>query len=449
MALTKLSSLKGRYNDMLWIPKARANIEVLKNTLTFQTATGAELVAWEETATHLVVPRATIPYEEWGGLPFTVENTAFADFPEVRGVDLTFPLRDEQRPAWKALVEGGSGILCLACGKGKTVVALHAWAAVGHPMMVVVDNSSLLDQWRERVLEHTNVNEENIGIIKEGQLDWDKPIVIASMQTLFRRVENGEWPEEAARHFGIICYDEVQVLGAQKFNLTANLGHGHRWGLSATWKRSDGLTAMYQNHLGPVLYTDLEQEITPDVFFIRTGRKWGTANDAASRDVRKEFNIGKFYVELTNDDGRNDLIVDLCDQALSDGHQILALSHSRDHIETLGERYGGKSAAIHGGVPWQKRKGMLDENDLVFAVTSLAYKGLDKPALTVLMVLTPLKDLNWVQQMTGRVQRETEDKKHAMVIVLLDENVHYAQSMCRRMMAVFTEHGIPFRVIDP
>jgi superfamily II DNA or RNA helicase len=112
--------------------------------------------------------------------------------------------------------------------------------------------------------------EGELGLVQGGVFNWARPLTLALVTTLWRRIEDGSIPEEFFRYFGQVIYDEVHQIGAPKFSLTASPFYGDRIGLTATVEREDGLDPIYRYHIGDPFYSDLSQEIIPDIYFQQT-----------------------------------------------------------------------------------------------------------------------------------------------------------------------------------
>jgi superfamily II DNA or RNA helicase len=450
----ELENDKGYRNDFLWLPLELAgpNLAGVKASLEFPVEGSEPVSAWWESETHLIVPREFIPYAEWEDLPFEIEDITQTDWPKVE-VATTFDLRGPiQRTSYAKLTEGGSGILSLACGRGKTVIALHAWAAIGVPALIVVHTVDLAHQWKARILEHTDIEEDEIGWVQGKKMDWEKPITIAMIHTLAARDLAGELPVGLRSHFGVVIYDEVHHLGAPLFNVTASVGRGIRWGLSATPNRADGLEALYQYHLGPVLYQNLEQDVIPDTFFIRTGVKAGTPVLSAMKDRAGNLSMAKLYRWLAEDEDRNEKIMATIDEALEDGRSLLCLSPLVDHLDFLYWEYKDsgliKVGLIKGGVKGETRQKLLKESQLIFATTQLAKEGLDKPDLDTVMVLLPFTNEGQLRQIHGRPSRAYADKQEPVVIIFEDEGVGPCKAMCKKLRHHLTTFEYPFAIVE-
>lgn len=423
----------GYRRDYLWLPKSKTpNVGGLKLALTFPVTGEAPISAWSETAAHLVVPRNFLPFSSWGNLSYPVHDVTPRDFPPVSILARTSLSGPRQTLGWQAMVDYGDGVLSLQPGQGKTVVALHAWTTTRVPCIVVVHNQNLAYQWRDRAVEHTRLSNDDIGWIQGDRWDWEKPLVIASMQTLVSRFD--AIPEEMRRHFGAAIFDEVHHLGAPEFNKTAGLFYGIRWGLSATHEREDGLSHLFKYHIGPVLFESGENDVVPEAFFKKTGVTVPLDELSRIRDKTGEINNAKLYGWLARHPGRNDMICSVIAECLSEGRKVLVLSETVDHVDLLHGRFPG-SGCITGQSKekGEERQKILYGHDLVFATMRLAQEGLDRKDLDTLVVVTPLASESRFRQILGRIQRASAGKQQAMAIILEDEKIKRCKDMIRKL----------------
>ena len=441
----------------LWLPKSQINVKAVQGSLTFQPAKGGKLLAYQDTQHHLVVPRHFVPVEDLEDLPYPLEHVPPPKFPRLpEGLRARSVLRQpedgrtNQVAMWKALTEGGDGVLVLKCGGGKTVVAAHSAISLGYPTLFVGHNGSILDQWKERLQQHTTISADGIGMIGDGKMDWEKPFCVASIQTLWQKIEEGELPPEMANHFGTMVFDEVHHMAAEKFNLAANLCHGVRWGLTATPRRDDGMDALYQMNIGPVLYRDLDQDLTPDAFFIRTGKQLTGPEIEACRDARGQFSIGKFHATLLSDPQRDDILAEYVNRALDDGREVLVLTPTRDHLDVLARRWSGPDVGVvHGDTKQSDRTDIVRKCKLLLSIEELGIEALDKPSLSVVILACPMKSRNNLQQILGRIQRAVPGKPQPILLVLTDDAIRKSAEWSRRMQSTLATWGVPFSLIDP
>jgi DNA excision repair protein ERCC-3 len=204
------------------------------------------------------------PAEDLAGY---VEGEAFAI-----GLRLgEFNVRDYQREAAEAFfasgdVRGGSGVVVLPPGSGKTVVGLAAMALVGQSTLILTTNRTSVSQWHRELLKKTNVQEHQIAEYTGDTKDIG-PVTLSTYQMLTHRLEkNGELPHLrlfSEREWGLIVYDEVHMLPAPVFRATSEIQARRRLGLTATLVREDGREADVFSLIGPKKYDvpwrDLEQ----------------------------------------------------------------------------------------------------------------------------------------------------------------------------------------------
>ena len=138
---------------------------------------------------------------------------------------------------------GGSGVIVLPCGAGKTIVAMGAIAAVQANTLILTTSVSAVRQWIAELLDKTGISEEMIGEYG-GATKAVRPITVATYQMLTHRARtSGEFTHLALfdeRNWGLIVYDEVHLLPAPVFQITATLQARRRLGLTATLVREDG-----------------------------------------------------------------------------------------------------------------------------------------------------------------------------------------------------------------
>lgn len=196
-----------------------------------------------------------------------------------------FRLRDYQREAVDAFyqegsVTGGSGVLVLPCGAGKTVVGLGVMARVGKATLILAPNTTAVRQWIREIEEKTDVPRQWVGEYT-GLQKQVKPITVATYQIVTHRDgKNEDFTHMrlfADRDWGLLIYDEVHLLPAPVFRATASIQATRRLGLTATLIREDDREEDVFSLIGPkkldVPWKRLEREgwiATADCWEIRT-----------------------------------------------------------------------------------------------------------------------------------------------------------------------------------
>src|SRR5690606_6097729 len=144
-------------------------------------------------------------------------------------------LRPYQREAVEGFWHGGSGVVVLPCGAGKTLVGAAAMARASATTLILVTNTVSARQWRDELLRRTTLTENEIGEYSGARKEI-RPVTIATYQVLTVR-RKGVYPHLDlldARDWGLILYDEVHLLPAPIFRMTADLQARRRLGLTAT-----------------------------------------------------------------------------------------------------------------------------------------------------------------------------------------------------------------------
>ncbi|MBY8857672.1 DEAD/DEAH box helicase [Nocardia sp. CA2R105] len=179
---------------------------------------------------------------------------------EAHAIDLDFRtkewhLRDYQELAADSFWAGGSGVVVLPCGAGKTMVGAAAMAKAQATTLILVTNTVAGRQWRRELLARTSLTEDEIGEYS-GERKEIRPVTIATYQVITRKTK-GEYRHLElfdSRDWGLVIYDEVHLLPAPVFRMTADLQSRRRLGLTATLVREDGREGDVFSLIGPKRY---------------------------------------------------------------------------------------------------------------------------------------------------------------------------------------------------
>jgi DNA excision repair protein ERCC-3 len=164
-------------------------------------------------------------------------------------------LRDYQRMAAQSFWAGGSGVVVLPCGAGKTLVGAAAMAQAQATTLILVTNTVAGRQWKRELIARTSLTEEEIGEYS-GERKEIRPVTIATYQVITRKTK-GEYRHLElfdSRDWGLVIYDEVHLLPAPVFRMTADLQSRRRLGLTATLVREDGREGDVFSLIGPKRY---------------------------------------------------------------------------------------------------------------------------------------------------------------------------------------------------
>src|SRR5699024_33337 len=165
---------------------------------------------------------------------------------EAHPIDLStehedWELRDYQQLAADSFWEGGSGVVVLPCGAGKTMVGAAAMSKAKATTLILVTNTVAGRQWRDELLRRTSLTPDEIGEYS-GEKKEIRPVTIATYQVVTRKTKGEFRALELfdSRDWGLIIYDEVHLLPAPVFRMTSDLQSRRRLGLTATLVREDG-----------------------------------------------------------------------------------------------------------------------------------------------------------------------------------------------------------------
>jgi DNA excision repair protein ERCC-3 len=170
-------------------------------------------------------------------------------------VENGWSLRDYQHDAVTGFWAGGSGVVVLPCGAGKTLVGIAAMARARATTLVLVTNTVAGRQWKRELIARTSLSEDEVGEYS-GERKEIRPVTIATYQIMTRKLQ-GEYRHLDlfdSRDWGLIVYDEVHLLPAPVFRMTADLQSRRRLGLTATLVREDGREGDVFSLIGPKRY---------------------------------------------------------------------------------------------------------------------------------------------------------------------------------------------------
>ena len=269
--------------------------------------------------------------------------------------DQPFALRDYQRDAAEVFyaggaAHGGSGVIVLPCGAGKTMVGMAAMEQMQCNALILCPSTVAVRQWIDELLDKTSLTAEQIGEYS-GQRKEVRPVTISTYQTMTYRKRGTkkfgiplaeQFPHFklfSERDWGLIIYDEVHLLPAPVFRITAELQARRRLGLTATLVREDGREEDVFSLIGPKKYDvpwkDLEKQgwiASADVTEIRV---------ALPPDLRMEYAVAskrtKYRVASENP-RKFDVLDQLLDKHPDD--QLLIIGMYLDQLQRAKERYG-------------------------------------------------------------------------------------------------------------
>lgn len=363
-----------------------------------------------------------------------------------------FNLRPYQRQAAAAFLASGSGVVVLPCGAGKTAVAMAAMASVSSRTLVLVTNTVASRQWQAELLAHTSLREDEIGEYS-GERKEIRPVTVATYQIVIKKRGglNPHMEALSAEDWGLIVYDEVHLLPAPVFRMTADIQSRRRLGLTATLVREDRKEDDVFSLIGPkrfdVPWRDIEAQgyIAPATCTeIRV---------ALTDDERMAYALAepqdRYRVAST---ARSKLAVvqALCVSAVASGEPTLVIGQYLDQLEILGERLG--APVLTGATPTIERERLFSAFRTgeigLLVVSKVANFSIDLPEATVaIQVSGTFGSRQEEAQRLGRILRPKHDGRqaHFYSVVARDTN---DQEYALRRQRFLAEQGYAYRIVD-
>ena len=374
------------------------------------------------------------------------DKSLYKDYSVVvpRDIKSNIKLRDYQQPCLNALKQHYNGILLLPCGTGKTECALQVASFLGQKTLFIAHTNDLVKQAHDRCTDKMNVKTSTIG---DGKVDLSGDIVFATVQTLFKKLD--DIPQD---EFGLVICDECHHIAANADSVGMfrtcidYFAARYKLGLTATLHRADGLENCIPKLLGDVIYEIKEDgsdyigiyegkevvrfpknkfQVPVKIYMTETSYSL-TDENGNYRDVFDKngmtISFSKLISDLSCDKYRNNQIINIAKQ--TPGSTII-LSDRVDQLIYLQSKIPN-SVEIDGKTKKDVREKAIEDikngnKKVLLASYKLAKEGLDCKILENVIFATPVKDYAIVVQCIGRCQRPYEGKTLAKVFDLVDD----------------------------
>lgn len=362
----------------------------------------------------------------------------------------SIPLRDYQSKAIDELVKKQRGILKAHAGSGKTQIGIALIVALKKKTLWITHTHDLLNQSMQRARQY--IDDSLIGTITEGKVNIGSGVTFSTIQTLSNinllLYQNT---------FDLIIVDEChRVSGSDtqitQFSKVLNvLNAKHKYGLSATMHRNDGLIKTTYALLGNIAYeindSDVEKYLQQASIYVRDTKIKGS-RDMLNTDGT--LNYSKLITYLTENKPRNTFIINDLTFGMLDSNLILSsrTNHLKTLINELPKYLKDLSVYIDGKTKKEIREKSLDDirngtKKYLFATYKLAKEGLDIPILNKLYLTTPEKDYAIIIQAIGRIQRKHENKNKSIVFDYID-NIIFCQKAFKARCRIYKKNNIDF-----
>lgn len=348
-------------------------------------------------------------------------------------------LYDYQKAAVDAMVGAKYGILKSAAGSGKTQCGVAMVCKLKRKALWLCHTADLLKQSRDRALLY--IPEELTGTITAGKVNIGAGVTFATIQTMCN-VDLDRYRHE----WDVVIVDECHRVSTSADTVSRyqkvlnNLAARHKYGLTATPARSDGLIRATFALLGDIAY-EVPDEAVADKVMTVTVRKVPTETEITEECLNDDGTIDyvKLIGYLTENGKRNRLIANTIAET-GKGHSCIVLSDRLNQLESimegLPEEMRSRAALISGKMVSKKAKeeraAILDrmrsgELSILCATYSLAKEGLDVPRLDRLYLASPVKFSSVVIQSVGRIARTYPGKENPVCYDFVDEQIGFCK----------------------
>lgn len=376
---------------------------------------------------------------------------------EVSSQGRPFSLRPYQEEAVSAFYSGGeaiggSGVLVLPCGAGKTVIGLGAICQLQTATLILTTNTTSVRQWIQELLDKTGLDPAMVGEYT-GDCKEVKPITVATYQILtYRPAAEEEFPHMrlfSERDWGLIIYDEVHLLPAPVFRVTSGIQATRRLGLTATLVREDGREEDVFTLIGPKKY-EIPWKTMEEQGWIAEARcqeirlpfeaKWREAYAHAS--ARQKFRIA------AENPRKLEVVRQLLERHAQD--RVLIIGQYVDQLDLMATAL--QLPLITGKVPEKEREALYSQfkkGEITrLIVSKVANFAVDLPDANVAIQISGTFGSRQEEaQRLGRILRpKTDDNKAHFYTLVTRDTREQEFSLHRQLFLV--EQGYPYDIIE-
>ncbi|MDA0646081.1 DNA repair helicase XPB [Nonomuraea ferruginea] len=365
-------------------------------------------------------------------------------------VQESWTLRPYQQEAADSFWHGGSGVIVLPCGAGKTIVGAAAMAHAQATTLILVTNTVSAHQWKQELLKRTSLTEDEIGEYS-GSKKEIRPVTIATYQVMTTRRKGVYSHLELfdARDWGLIVYDEVHLLPAPIFRMTADLQARRRVGLTATLVREDGREGDVFSLIGPKRYDAPWKEME--------NQGWIAPADCVEVRVTLTDEERLAYAMAESEEryrfcattpSKTQVTEALVRRHLGD--QVLVIGQYIDQLDELGEHLN--APVIKGETRIKERERLYqafrDKEIQVLVVSKVANFSIDLPEASVaIQVSGTFGSRQEEAQRLGRVLRPKADGGGARFYTVVSRDT-VDQEFAAHRQRFLAEQGYAYSIVD-
>ena len=365
-------------------------------------------------------------------------------------VQKDWKIRPYQELAAEGFWHGGSGVVVLPCGAGKTIVGAAAMAHAKATTLILVTNTIAARQWREELLKRTTLNEDEIGEYSGAKKEI-RPVTIATYQVMTKK-KNGVYAHLDlfdSYDWGLIIYDEVHLLPAPIFRFTADIQSRRRLGLTATLVREDGMEGEVFSLIGPkrfdVPWKEIEAQgyIAPaECIEVRVNL---TETERLAYATAEPENR---YRSCATTRTKRDVVQVLVEKHADD--QVLVIGQYIDQLDDLSETLG--APLIKGETPIKEREILFNKfrsgEIKCLVVSKVANFSIDLPDATIaIQVSGAFGSRQEEAQRLGRILRPKSDGRGAKFYSVISRDT-IDQDFAQNRQRFLAEQGYSYKIID-
>ncbi|WP_422930366.1 DNA repair helicase XPB [Singulisphaera sp. PoT] len=397
------------------------------------------------------------PAEDLAG--YTEGAALKVDLREIARSGNNFKVRDYQRMAVDTFhaggdVRGGSGVIVLPCGAGKTIVGLTALATLKKNTLVLTTSTTAVEQWRREILDKTDLADEMVATYTaDGK--GIAPVTLATYQIVtYRPKKDGDFPHFSLfnqRDWGLIIYDEVHLLPAPVFRITADIQARRRLGLTATLVREDGREEDVFSLIGPKKF-DVPWRVLESKGWIAEAQchevRLGLPGDARMEYAVAEWR-DKFRLASENP-AKDDLVELLLEQHQGSEDRVLIIGQYLKQLRRLAERFD--LPLITGQTSNSEREDLYNRfrrGDLKRLILSkVGNFAIDLPDANVMIQVSGTFGSRQEEaQRLGRILRPKGDEVPATFYSLVTRDTREMDFAHHRQLFL-TEQGYNYEILD-
>jgi DNA excision repair protein ERCC-3 len=369
---------------------------------------------------------------------------------EISLVEKDWKIRPYQELAAEGFWHGGSGVVVLPCGAGKTIVGAAAMAHAKATTLILVTNTVAARQWRDELLKRTTLNEDEIGEYSGAKKEI-RPVTIATYQVMTKK-KNGVYAHLDlfdSYDWGLIIYDEVHLLPAPIFRFTADIQSRRRLGLTATLVREDGMEGEVFSLIGPkrfdVPWKEIEAQgyIAPaECIEVRVNL---TETERLAYATAEPENR---YRNCATTRTKRDVVEALVAKHVDD--QVLVIGQYIDQLDELSEVLG--APLIKGETPVKEREILFNKfrsgEIKCLVVSKVANFSIDLPDATIaIQVSGAFGSRQEEAQRLGRILRPKSDGRGAKFYSVISRDT-IDQDFAQNRQRFLAEQGYSYKIID-